>query len=447
MRFYQVIKRVVILGFLILAIGSGAASAEASHLMGPVPPTNVQATDGTYPDYIRVTWNTVSGAASYAIYRDEEGGVNPWYVATTTTNSYKDYGVGADYKYDYRIRACSTIYGTDCGGYSWPVGRGWLDAGTPTNVQATDGAYTSKVRVTWLASANATSYKVYRGTSDSGYSTATMVGGALYWDEGNITPGVKYYWWVRGYNSHTGDYSSFSSDDTGYRSLSAPTGFSASDGIYCTYTRMLWDYVQGASSYTVTRGDSPASHNVTWQGINTLYWNDYTGVASRPYYYWVRACCADTGCGPSTMYDSGYRGAPPAPAGIMATDGTIADRVNIHWGAVRGAIYYEIYRGASPSFVGLLNGNVPSSSYDDYSAVPGTVYYYKVKACGGCGCGATGPVDSGSRPAAQPTSTPTPSRTPTRTLTPSPTTTSDPRQTATPTWTPSEWLSLPLVLR
>ena len=33
------------------------------------PPTGVNATDGTYPDRVEVTWNTVAGAGIYRVHR------------------------------------------------------------------------------------------------------------------------------------------------------------------------------------------------------------------------------------------------------------------------------------------------------------------------------------------------------------------------------------------
>lgn len=38
----------------------------------PAVPTNLQASDGTYTDYIQVTWNPVFGGSSYLIYRDAQ---------------------------------------------------------------------------------------------------------------------------------------------------------------------------------------------------------------------------------------------------------------------------------------------------------------------------------------------------------------------------------------
>jgi len=41
-----------------------------SRVLPPSIPTNVSASDGTYTDMVVVSWNSVSGATSYEIYRD-----------------------------------------------------------------------------------------------------------------------------------------------------------------------------------------------------------------------------------------------------------------------------------------------------------------------------------------------------------------------------------------
>jgi len=61
----------------------------------------------------------------------------------------------------------------------------------PTGVAATDGTYTSYVRITWSAPTGATQYRVYRATSSGGTKTAlgSWQSGTSYNDTG-ATPGV-----------------------------------------------------------------------------------------------------------------------------------------------------------------------------------------------------------------------------------------------------------------
>jgi len=305
--------------FLLLALTAlafGAPAASEYRLAAPAAPTNVQATQGSYTNKIRITWNSASGANSYRVYRSMSYN-GPWtvYIATPSGTTYDDYFSNAGYKYYYRISSCTYSSGASCGAMSYPPATGWVKPEAPSYISATDGAYTSKVRISWGAVDDATAYKLYRGTDTDGYNSGPItIGGATYWDELNIVPGRTYYWWVRAYNSATNSTSSFKGPNSGYRQLAAPTGFVATDGIYCDKTKLVWNYAEGATSYTITRGDSPSSHNQTWSvGQTTQEFYDYSGNASQVYYYWVKACSTDTGCGPSTLYNDGFRGVPPRP--------------------------------------------------------------------------------------------------------------------------------------
>jgi len=86
-----------------------------------------------------------------------------------------------------------------------------------TGVLATGGTYPDKVRVTWNGVSGATSYEVWRHTSnDSGSATQidASVGGTSY-DDTTATAGTTYYYWVKAKNEY--GTSGFSTPDTGYR--------------------------------------------------------------------------------------------------------------------------------------------------------------------------------------------------------------------------------------
>ncbi|MFU8827778.1 MAG: hypothetical protein ACNA70_09870, partial [Brevefilum sp.] len=76
----------------------------------PSAPTGVAATDGTYHDKVRVSWNTSSGATSYRVYRNTSGsspGEGDLH-ATPTGSPYDDYDVVFGQLYYYWVKACNT---------------------------------------------------------------------------------------------------------------------------------------------------------------------------------------------------------------------------------------------------------------------------------------------------------------------------------------------------
>jgi hypothetical protein len=96
--------------------------------------------------------------------------------------------------------------------------QGFVSA--PTNVSATDGTSTANVTVSWSAVAGATSYEIWRGTSNSS-SSAMKIGTSTStsYSDTSATPGTTYYYWVKAVASV--GTSVFSSCDSGYKKIVA----------------------------------------------------------------------------------------------------------------------------------------------------------------------------------------------------------------------------------
>jgi hypothetical protein len=86
----------------------------------------------------------------------------------------------------------------------------------PTGILASDGTFSDGVHVSWNASAGATSYQVWRATTNKS-SRATLIGTSTtpLFNDTTATPGVTYYYWIRAVNA--GGTSGFSSSNSGYR--------------------------------------------------------------------------------------------------------------------------------------------------------------------------------------------------------------------------------------
>jgi fibronectin type 3 domain-containing protein len=88
---------------------------------------------------------------------------------------------------------------------------------------------------------------------------------------------------------------------------------------------------------------------------------------------------------------------PPIPTDITATDGAYVTRVEINWAASSGATYYDVYRAthdASNWTWLFLASSAPAS---DYTAVPGALYDYSVRACSASECSERSSADLGYR--------------------------------------------------
>ena len=106
----------------------------------------------------------------------------------------------------------------------WLWGTNVLSAPTPpTLVSASDGTYTGKVQVTWSVVTNATSYEVWRNTSNStGSASCLAETNDTSCDDTNVLAGISYYYWIKGKNSLA--TSDFSNGDSGYASSGESSG-------------------------------------------------------------------------------------------------------------------------------------------------------------------------------------------------------------------------------
>ena len=65
-----------------------------------------------------------------------------------------------------------------------------------------------------------------------------------------------------------------------------------------------------------------------------------------------------------------------------ATDGNYVNRVQLTWSAVNGATVYRVFRCKDgDQTCGLLIGFPKTDTFNDTKGKPGTVYYYRLRAC------------------------------------------------------------------
>jgi uncharacterized repeat protein (TIGR02543 family) len=185
---------------------------------------------------------------------------------------------------------------------------GTMIPNTPTGVIAGDGTSTANVSISWSAALKATGYEVYRNTTSSSASASKVasVTGTSYTDN-TATPGVLYYYWVKATNPWGA--SGFSSYNSGYRNLVAPTGISATDSASAAVT-VAWNSVTGASYYQVSRSTSVGGAKTvlgTW--TSSLSYVDSSAAQGVTYYYWIKAAVSSSGLRPSdySVYDTGLR--------------------------------------------------------------------------------------------------------------------------------------------
>ena len=268
-----------------------------------------------------LTWNAVSGAAKYEVYRARS--MNGDYIkySTVTGTSYTNTSyIENGNTYYYKMRALDAN-GT-AGAWSSIVSvtyKQTLSAPTVTGGNDAQGRPTLK----WNAVTGAAKYEVYRARSLNGdyikYSTVT---GTSYTNTSYIENGNTYYYKVRALKSDgtAGAWSSIVSV-TYKQTLSAPavTGGNDAQG----RPTLTWKAVTGAAKYEVYRARSRSGEYIKY---STVTGTSYTNISyienGNTYYYKVRALGSNGTAGAwSSIVSVTYR----KPAAATVASGKCGD--------------------------------------------------------------------------------------------------------------------------
>jgi len=181
-------------------------------------PTGIKATDGTFTDRVRVTFNTVADATVYRLFRCLTIGQtcgSP--IGFPKTGTFDDTRGVAGTVYFYRVRACTK---TSCGKFSAAnTGFSSIAPAKPTNVRATDGSFDARVRVTWNKVTEATVYRMFRCLT-TGQTCGSPIGFPKFpvFDDFKGESGVVYFYRVRACTGST--CGKFSAANQGHRGSS-----------------------------------------------------------------------------------------------------------------------------------------------------------------------------------------------------------------------------------
>mgnify|MGYP002533315564 FL=1 len=320
-----------------------------------------------------LTWNAVYGATSYRIYRSTSKGSGYSLLGTTTATSYTNTGAKAGTTYYYRVKACNDAglspYSNIVSGQSKSVAP---KLSAPV-VKIGHSASSGKPMLTWNAVSSATSYKVYRATSQNGtYSLLGTVTATSYTNTG-AKAGTTYYYKVKAVNS-AGE-SAYSNVVSGRATVTTLTmGHSSTSG----KPQLTWKAVSGATSYKVYRA---TTKNGAYSVINTTKARTYTNTGAAlgtTYYYKVEALnAAGKSMGFSAVVDG--KVAPVLAVGYSSVSG----KPQLTWKAVPGATEYQVYRSTQQNSGYSKINTTTATSYVNTGAKAGTTYYYRIVAVKG----------------------------------------------------------------
>ena len=359
------------------------------------PPSSFNATDFAKESGVDLTWVDNSLIEDgYEISRRQTTEVNPDTTFMLGANEgffFDDTGVpGQTYEYCLvAVKAPNLITELRC------------DEGTralvtaPANVQATDGQYADRVRVTWTdQSVSEDGFVIFRfsAADEGGFFEIAQVGpNVTRYDDleaAQIGDGFIYRVFAIAGGVLSSEFAPGIQDD-GTLVLQGVDSFTATNGNFDDRVSLSWTYsgpTVDVIGFELQRDGVP----VDTIAVNLTSYDDFTappGVSSQ---YSIRTYAepADaTGPGFSASSTAtGLRSFVLPPAELTATDGTLEDRVDLNWTSEGSTVLlHKVYRGVStgstPDFANTLliaTTALDIVTYSDFLIESDVVYDYCV---------------------------------------------------------------------
>jgi titin len=403
-------------------VGEGEQSVEASATPATVPSAPESLVAVASPGEVSLAWQTPesnggSDITGYEVYRATiPGGQGAVLIGTTnaTTRTYVDTSVEADTYYYYTVKAVNAMGRSIASNEESTFSAAAQVPSAPGNLTAS--ASDGYVILTWSASAsigssNITGYDIFRG--DSADAVTAKIGSTnattLSYNDSAVTNGVTYFYAVKALNDEGSSPSSDIVNATPFTPSvpDAPRNLSTASGdgfVLLTWEAPISPGSSAITGYVVYRSGSSGGDGASIGSVpaGNLTFNDTTVINGANYYYSVTAINA---IGPSPASNqavgapSQAGSAPSAPLGLTAAGqvGGILLTWNAPSSTGSGVADYQIFRAESPGGHGATPlDSVPGGtlSYLDEAAVPGTEYYYIVKANNSYGTSAPSNEDS-----------------------------------------------------
>ena len=144
---------------------------------------------------------------------------------------------------------------------------------------------------------------------------------------------------------------------------------------------LKWGEDDNAIGYVVYRANYKDGDYFEWATVDGTKFVDTKAEVGKTYYYFVYALDLNKHMvSQSAIKSITCDCARPV---VSITTNASSGKPSLKWNAVDGATKYEVYRATSKNGTYTKMYTTTSTSYTNSSAVPGTTYYYKVKAiCG-----------------------------------------------------------------
>ncbi len=344
---------------------------------------------------VTLDWSAISGITHYDVEYDTTASFNsPLHQVQTTVTGYSSYApgnmlFGTTYYWRARSRhaADTSVWSAT---WSFTTMNG-MALSLPAN-GATNQAV--NVNLDWAAINGITHYDVEYDTTASFNSplhqVQTTLTGYSNYTPGNLLFATTYYWRAR--SRHSADTSTWSSVWSFTTTDGKPAHVSpanAATGVSLNPT-IDWSVVSGITLYQYEYSADPTFSSATPTSAGTTSQAGLSNLSYGQTYYWrVRTCHpVDTSdwSNPwsfTTLYQLTSPVVLSSPAN--GTTGIGTSTVNMSWQSYATAVFYEYMYADNASFTNAVSGSAVATSQITAPLMPGTTYYWKVRANNGSG--------------------------------------------------------------
>lgn len=325
---------------------------------------------------IKLTWEKVSDAKGYYVYRKTAD--TKWTKIKTITSgstiNYTDTSVAAGTNYIYTVRA----YNENVTSSYDAVGKNYtfLPTPTPSLVESTE----STASIKWTKVDSAKKYYIYRKTDTTNWTKINTIGSnsVIEYQDKNLLSGINYYYTVRAYNEpflssykSEGVLASTIPDKVTLKSICNSSG-----GV-----TVKWDKIARADGYYIYRKlleDKTWSKIATVKSVSTESYKDTTPTSGKEYMYTISSYKGKK----SSVYDETGKVIMYLSRPTLKSVTTTSNSAKITWSKVSGAKGYYVYRKTGNAdwkkIATIKNGS--TVTYTNKSLSAKTTYYYMVKA-------------------------------------------------------------------
>ena len=319
---------------------------------------------------INVSWEAVSNAAKYQLFRKVPGG--SWEkLGTTTSLKYSDKKAVFSETYLYSVRAM-----TKKGNYINKYGNGTRITRIVSAPKLTLANVEDGVEISWKAMTGAAKYNVYVKNASGKWKKLKTVRELSYIDTATVN-GVDYTYSVIGLDA-SGHFMNENGD--GYKitrndAFVKPDAISTTDGVVVS-----WEAFEGAAKYRIFRKN--ASGKWVKLGVVTqLEYLDPFAAINEENTYAVVAYASDNtklsdyGKGKTMMFII-----PATPVEAIIQNAS----VRLEWSGIISAEKYQVYRRTKSTDWAKI-GTTKELYYKDKTVESGKNYYYSIIAIDGNG--------------------------------------------------------------